>query len=139
MKQIGNRAEQFMSLVAKYNQGKRLNLVMNGSFQNRCTMATLQYNQGLDWQLHSWRKIIKRTPKKNLKRLISGRSKKIIYKRNRPPCRKLLFKNVSKKKKDNDYEIHSVEPEMDEEEMEKGCSRILTGMYLQVNNKRKVK
>jgi hypothetical protein len=41
-------------------------------------MATLQYNQGFDWQLQSWRKIIKRTPKKNFKRLISGRSKGII-------------------------------------------------------------
>jgi hypothetical protein len=28
---------------------------MNGSFQNKCTVATFQYNPGLDWQLRSRR------------------------------------------------------------------------------------
>jgi hypothetical protein len=38
-------------------------------------MATLQYNQGLDWQLHSWRKIIKRTPKKKIEKAYIGKVK----------------------------------------------------------------
>jgi hypothetical protein len=42
--ETNNRAELFMSLVAKYNAGKRLNLTMKGSFQSRCSLAAMQYN-----------------------------------------------------------------------------------------------
>ncbi|KAJ8909537.1 hypothetical protein NQ315_002087 [Exocentrus adspersus] len=48
--ETNNRAELFMSLLAKVNAGKRLNLTMKGSFQGRCQIVGLQYNKGPNWK-----------------------------------------------------------------------------------------
>jgi hypothetical protein len=72
--ETNNRAELFMSLVAKYNAGKRLNLTMKGSFQSRCSLAAMQYNQDPNWHLNSWRKIVKRSPSKRLKKFVGKKT-----------------------------------------------------------------
>lgn len=41
-----------MSLLAKYNCGKRMNLIQRGSFQMRTYLAALHYNTGKYYILH---------------------------------------------------------------------------------------
>nr|XP_022904792.1 uncharacterized protein LOC111416906 isoform X2 [Onthophagus taurus] len=49
-KETNNRAELYMSLLAKLNCGKRLNLTQRNSFQNRAYITGLRYNEGVSWQ-----------------------------------------------------------------------------------------
>lgn len=41
-----NPAETFMSIVAKLNCGKRIDLSKRGAFQTRVYLACLRYNEG---------------------------------------------------------------------------------------------
>ncbi|KAF5282304.1 hypothetical protein FQR65_LT14358 [Abscondita terminalis] len=53
-----NRAEVFMQIVARFNSGKRLNLIQGGSFQRRATLASLRYNEGVGWHYKDKKKIV---------------------------------------------------------------------------------
>lgn len=58
-----NRAELFMSLVAKLNAGKRINHTLKGSYQGRCYVAGLSYQRGPGaWQRSPWKKHSGRSP-----------------------------------------------------------------------------
>ncbi|CAH1375544.1 unnamed protein product, partial [Tenebrio molitor] len=47
--ETNNRAELFMSILARFNMGKRLNLIQRDSFQIRSYLTGLRYNQGEEW------------------------------------------------------------------------------------------
>lgn len=135
--ETNNRAELFMSLVAKYNAGKRLNLTMKGSFQTRCSLASMQYNQGPDWILNSWRKTVQGTPCKNLKTFVAKKRRITNYVRSQPSCKRRLWKKSRTNNKNNDYGVHALEPELDEDEFEKEKKRILTSMQVNVTESNK--
>lgn len=135
--ETNNRAELFMSLVAKYNAGKRLNLTMKESFQTRSSLASMQYNQGPDWILNSWRKTVQRTPCKNLKSFVAKKRRITNYVRSKPSCKKRLWKKSSKDKQNNDYGVHALEPELDADELEIEKKRILSNMQVNVTGSNK--
>ena len=60
--QNSNRAELFMSILAKFNAGKRLNLTNRGYFQRRCTLTALSYQRGYGWHTNPWKATSKRSP-----------------------------------------------------------------------------
>lgn len=45
--ETNNRAELFMSILARFNAGQRLHLTGRRSFQSRTEMTALRYNQGV--------------------------------------------------------------------------------------------
>lgn len=69
-----NCAELFMSILCKYNAGKRLNLTQRGSFQDRSNIAALHYNLGVSWYTQPWKKAVLRSPGKNCKRYLKKRA-----------------------------------------------------------------
>ncbi|KAJ8914142.1 hypothetical protein NQ315_016220 [Exocentrus adspersus] len=68
--ETNNRAELFMSILCKYNAGKRLNLIQRGSFQTRAHLAGLQYNEGVRWHENAWMKLMDTNPGTNFKNWI---------------------------------------------------------------------
>lgn len=62
--ETSNRAELFMSYVAKYNCGKRLNLTQRENFQRR-SVAALHYQNGRTWHIAPWKKLFGEQSPKN--------------------------------------------------------------------------
>lgn len=50
-------AENFMSLVATFTGGKRVNYTKTGSYQRRVLGATQVHSRGPSWHLSSWKKL----------------------------------------------------------------------------------
>lgn len=129
-----NRAELFMSLLAKYNAGKRLNLIMRGSFQTRCHLASLQYNKGPDWQGSVWKHIVKKSPGRTFTKML--RRKKYIrqYKSRyeKLKCRKSLFSTqcILRKGQNHDYGKNAEDAEWSEDDMRKECDRVIEKMQV---------
>ncbi|KAJ8891656.1 hypothetical protein PR048_004184 [Dryococelus australis] len=67
-----NSAEFYVSLLAKCNAGKSINLMQQGSFKRRCYVAGLQYSRGHSWEL---------SPLKTLTGRSLGRTHAILIKR----------------------------------------------------------
>ncbi|KAF2889851.1 hypothetical protein ILUMI_16322, partial [Ignelater luminosus] len=53
--ETNNRAELFMSLLARFNMGKRLNLIQRDGFQMRSYLSALRYNVDQSWHHKSWK------------------------------------------------------------------------------------
>lgn len=66
--ETSNRAELYMSLVAKYSAGKRLNLVARDNFNRRCTVAALQYQKGHIWHRSPYKKCFDASPGRYFKK-----------------------------------------------------------------------
>lgn len=101
--ETSNRAELlYMSLVAKYTSGKRLNLIQRDSFQRRCTVAGLQYQKGHMWPISPYKKFAGSSPGKYFKKTIA---QKIQHKLNKAPKakRKLNFGKKGKSLTDTGY------------------------------------
>ncbi|KAK9880363.1 hypothetical protein WA026_010248 [Henosepilachna vigintioctopunctata] len=65
--ETNNRAELFMSILAKLNMGKRLNLIQRDGFSTRATLTGHSYNQRPLWHQTSWKKYFDRRLENNLK------------------------------------------------------------------------
>lgn len=124
--ETNNRAELYMSILCKFNSGKRLNLTSRGSFQTRAVLSGLRYNQGPDWQTKVWKKCLGRSPGKNFKKLCQ------IKRRNHETQarRKLLlgYKHTQKKRcpdVNTDYGKIAEQPALTSTEFESEKSRIL--------------
>jgi len=68
-----NIAENFMSLVAKFNGGKRVNFTKTGSYQRRILGATQVHSRGQSWHLSPWKKLAGKSPGKFFKKNVSRR------------------------------------------------------------------
>ncbi|CAH1114767.1 unnamed protein product [Psylliodes chrysocephalus] len=88
--ETSNKAEMFMSLLAKYNAGKRLNLITRGSFETQANIAVLRYNKGINWHADSWRNITDTEEGENLKIFL----KRMVAKEQ--SRKQLVNKNISK-------------------------------------------
>jgi hypothetical protein len=69
---------------------------------------------------------VKRSPCKRLKKFVGKKNRIIAYARSFPSCKKSLWKNKTKKynEKNNDYGVHTLEPELEKEDFEKEKKRI---------------
>jgi hypothetical protein len=61
-----------MSILARFNMGKPLNLIQRDNFQIRSYLTGPRYNKGEEWHLSSWKKAFKKKPWKNFKTLCCG-------------------------------------------------------------------
>lgn len=68
-----NIAENFISLVAKFTGGKRVNYTITGSYQRRVLGATQVHSKGPSWHLSPWKIMIGKSPGKLFKKNISRR------------------------------------------------------------------
>ncbi|KAB0803297.1 hypothetical protein PPYR_00267 [Photinus pyralis] len=50
-----NAAERLMNIVARFNMGKRLNLIQRNSYGTRVYLAVLRYNSGHNWSISAWK------------------------------------------------------------------------------------
>lgn len=104
-----------MNIVARFNMGKRLNLVQRGSYERRAYLSGLRYNKSFKWHSSPWKKCIGKSPGTNFKHFIKKHEGK-------KSCRAKLFsrenKNDEKTDKPNpksamnrDYGVYADEPE----------------------------
>jgi len=123
-----NRAELFMSILAKLNAGKRLNLTQRGSFEMRCVLSGLQYNGGPMWQSDIWEKFMGNPPGEHfvkqlwntcIKRSSSAR-KGAKYKQ-----RRSTLPNV-------DYGPMAADVELSPDDVTKECERIISRLQVSV-------
>lgn len=102
-----NAAEYYMSLVAKFNGGKRINFIQRGSFQRRCHMAALRFQKGLAWEHSPFKKVAGKSP--------GSTHKKIIKKKTNRQCqtrRKLVYLEEGQKIRKR-HRICSAKPDAD--------------------------
>ncbi|XP_063376826.1 uncharacterized protein LOC134664153 isoform X3 [Cydia fagiglandana] len=82
-----NHVENFMSIISKFNCGKRLNLHTGGSYQRRVTVAGLSQVTGQTWHKSAWRKCTNSSPGKTFRKYIGQRqrteARRKLYKRRR--------------------------------------------------------
>lgn len=116
-----NKSVHFMSLLAKYNGGKRYNLTMRGSFNNRVNMSALTYNtRGPNWQYSSWKHLTKKSPGKVWKRYLRNKDYVLSYRRRyrSNACKKLFLPKVTSNnittisEGNHDYGVYAIEPDM---------------------------
>lgn len=92
--ETNNTAELFMSIMARFNMGKRLNLIQRDGFQIRAYLSGLRFNKGVLWHHKSWKKHFLTSPHSNLKRYMRCQSELLLQKRkrcaNEPKCKKRL-------------------------------------------------
>lgn len=129
--ETNNNCEHFMSLLAKYNAGKRLNLTMRGGFTNRCLLSALSYNKDQIWQESSWKNIINQSPGTYFKRFLRKKERILKYRRShKSNCRKQLFTVMAN---NNDYGSAALEADLCPEELQKECQRVIQNMQVRMN------
>lgn len=112
--ETNNASERLMNLVARFNMGKRLNLIQRGSYERRVYMSGLRYNKSFQWHSSPWKKSTGKSPGKHFKKFIDKHTSK-----KETPCRRKLLseypdnhkKNTVSKVKNMDYGINAQEPE----------------------------
>lgn len=117
-----------MSILCKFNAGKRLNLASRGSFQCRSIMSGLRYNEGIEWQKSEWKNILNVSPGKNFTKFMEDNSRALNLKSKRKSTLDHMPGTTKKPKiseKNLDYGPHAVQPTLTEEEYESEKTRIL--------------
>ncbi|XP_063231011.1 uncharacterized protein LOC134535725 isoform X2 [Bacillus rossius redtenbacheri] len=123
-----NQAEFYMSLLAKYNAGKRINFTQRGSFKRRCTVAGMRFQKGHTWEISPFKKLTGRSPGMVHKKLIKKRVRqhvtitrcKLEYSEtDKPVKRHKVFTPA-----DEDYGPDSEEPE-DLNNVQRKCEEFL--------------
>ncbi|KAJ8895966.1 hypothetical protein PR048_001307 [Dryococelus australis] len=124
---MSNYAEHFMSLVAKYNSGKRINFSQRGSFQQRCNVASLHFKKGHEWEASTFKKLTGNSQGEIHKKIINKKRHHTSTKKRRSLT---YTEPVFKRKKmtaslDADYGPNVDEPE-DPDELERKCKAFLS-------------
>lgn len=99
--ETNNCAENFMSLIAKFNCGKRLNLTKSGSFQRRTHIAALNQLSGGKWHSTAWKSATTVSPGASFKKYFSRLEKYKEVRKKHFRVRR-LFKG-KKQEADKDY------------------------------------
>ncbi|CAH1110927.1 unnamed protein product [Psylliodes chrysocephalus] len=122
--ETNNKAEMFMSLLCKFNAGKRLNLTQRGSLETRAYIAALRYNLGICWEESVWENVTQRSAgeyfKKYLKNLKDNHD---CHKKRRTGCKKKSKTNL--KRSETDYGNSVPTATISNENYESEVSRIL--------------
>lgn len=118
--ETSNRAELFMSILARFNMGKRLNLIQRDSFNTRSYLTGLRYNEGHTWQREPWKKYMGESPGKHFKAYMNKedeakRKRKCVF-RDVPKCgKKLKLDTENQDYGSNIAEVHIEEKDLHEE------------------------
>ncbi|XP_063227183.1 uncharacterized protein LOC134533624 [Bacillus rossius redtenbacheri] len=117
-----------MSLLAKYNAGKRINFTQRGSFKRRCTVAGMRFQKGHTWEISPFKKLTGRSPgmvhkkltKKRVRQHVTITRRKLEYSEtDKPVKRHKVFTPA-----DEDYGPDSEEPE-DLNNVQRKCEEFL--------------
>lgn len=133
-RETNNRAELFMSILARFNMGKRLNLIQRDSFQMRSVLTGLKYNEGYQWHEKPWRVVFQQSPPQTLKKYVVSQANRLASskKYREQVVRKLNYRKKKRiplnPKTDTDYgpnisEIQVSETEIGNE-IENLCQRL---------------
>lgn len=60
-----------MNIIARFNMGKRLNLVQRGSYERRAYASGLRYNKRFIWHSSPWKKVTGGSPGTNFKKFMN--------------------------------------------------------------------
>jgi len=116
-----------MNIVARFNAGKRLNLIQRGSYQRRVHLSGLRHNKKFVWHSSPYKNIVGCSPGKYFKDFMNKKmeedklrgKKRLFQKENDTPRKK--FKHEPK---NIDYGPNVEEPE-DEEMLSKEIDEVL--------------
>ncbi|CAG9771359.1 unnamed protein product [Ceutorhynchus assimilis] len=131
-KETNNRAELFMSLLARFNMGKRLNLIQRDSFQMRSHITGLKYNYGYRWHEKPWKTVFNRSPGKQLKKFMSNQERANLKRKSNNenvPLKKKKLKFTDEKTKE--YGPNIAEVNLSENELKNEIENLR--LRLQVN------
>lgn len=131
-----NIAENFMSLVAKFTGGKRVNYTKAGSYQRRVFGATQVHSRGPSWHLSPWKKLTGKSPgklfQKNVSRRVAISTLKSKYKKQKNNrCR--ISRDKSSVNHDFDYGPDTVELDMTEEDFKLNVNKKLEELKIDVS------
>jgi len=119
-----NIAENFMSLVAKFTGGKRVNYTKTGSYERRVLGAAQVHSRGPSWHLSPWKKLTGKSPGKLFKRNVSKRIAMSKYKKQKTfRCR--VNNDKSTVNNDFDYGPDAAGLDMTEEDFNLNVSKKL--------------
>ncbi|XP_074028816.1 uncharacterized protein [Leptinotarsa decemlineata] len=110
-----NQAERYMSLVAKFSGGKRVNYTKNVSFSARAHGAALSHLAGPSWHTKIWKTATKKNPESIMQRVFLKRQKKLLAQRENCSKRKRPKKGISGP--DIHYGPEAAQPDIPEEEL----------------------
>lgn len=137
-----NRAERLMNIVARFNMGKRLNLVQRGSYERRVHISGLRHNHKFEWHYSPWKRVTGQSPGKYFKQFITNNTQKDEKAKAR---KRLLFdKETSSQKlpklqrsnnkpcKDKyiDYGPNATQPDEDDVVIEQEVERIVKNLQV---------
>ncbi|KAF2882481.1 hypothetical protein ILUMI_23706 [Ignelater luminosus] len=127
--ETNNRAELFMSLLARFNMGKRLNLIQRDGFQMRSYLSALRYNVGQSWHHKSWKQYFKKSPSKILKTYMTQQEEKHRKRRNtirvkHSAVKRLKF-DTTNKENNRDYGLNISEVFMTTDEIKDETNKLL--------------
>lgn len=119
--ETNNRAELFMSILARFNCGKRLNLSGRGSFDMRCDLTALRYNLGPEWHVNSYKRELGMSPGKYFQSYIdrSVRSRTLSAMKSQNSSRSVTKLPAVEKNMDYGVYAEQVEPTPEEIEISK--------------------
>ncbi|KAK4877152.1 hypothetical protein RN001_009658 [Aquatica leii] len=123
-----NSAERYMSLVAKFTGGKRINFTQRGSYQRRCIAAGLAFNTGPTWHGDFL----------NTSLVINYcmiRQKQLERVRQQRRQRKRRCKHVDHTTDSNDYGIDAATIDISEEDLNIQKQKILDIIQEEANNR----
>lgn len=123
-----NRAERLMNIVARFNMGKRLNLIQRGSYERRAHLAGLRHNKRSFWHSSPWKRATGQSPGQHLKKFMKrAASKKSAVKSKRklfPDQQEQSGKKKRKVEKNTDYGPMAEQPDEDENFIDEEIIRI---------------
>lgn len=112
-----NQAERLMNIVARFNMGKRLNLIQRGSYERRVYLSGLRYNNSLKWHNSPWKKVTGNSPGKYFKKFIDSRSTKhasnLSNRQSITSCNKKSVQQQQRVTLNLDYGQKAEEPDID--------------------------
>ncbi|KAI4465284.1 hypothetical protein MML48_3g00003487 [Holotrichia oblita] len=132
--ETNNGAELYMNILARFNMGKRLNLIQRDGFQMRSYMTGLRYNEGQIWHSKPWKKCIGASPGKIFKKYMSTQHQKALKRkltnRKKPTIVKRLKFSSSEKSSDYGPDIAAIVigEEQLEQEVKKFMERLQTSV-----------
>ncbi|XP_031327537.1 uncharacterized protein LOC116166782 isoform X2 [Photinus pyralis] len=139
--ETNNRAELYMSILCKFNAGKRLNLNQRGSFETRANLSGLRYNNGIGWQEESWKAITSSSPgehfKNHIGRLKHQEANRKVRQQNAGPVKRklkldlpLLKCRKTETQSAIDYGANATQHQKNEEEVNSEKLRILRSLQV---------
>lgn len=125
-----NASERLMNIVARFNQGKRLNLITRGAYTRRVWMAALRYNKGFRWYLEPYERLFGKAVGPYFQKFINKQilgSKKVDVSKSKKKSKRVVVNKPSSNEDPLSYGPLAIQPE-DEGVILLGTERLIQGL-----------